>query len=70
MAFKKARIRFHKPNSLEDEYSPKANAEIIVTDEDKSKVYITIPMSSLAYALMGVSGIDCEMEITKNAKQV
>ena len=63
MSFKKARIRFHKPNSLDDEYSPKLNAEIIVVDEDKSKVYITIPMSSLAYALMGVSGIDCEMEI-------
>ena len=63
MSFKKARIRFHKPNSLEDEYSPKANAEIIVVDEEKNKAYITIPMSSLAYALMGVSGIDCEMEI-------
>lgn len=63
MSFKKARIRFHKPNSLDDEYSPKLNAEIIV-DEEKNKVYITILMSSLAYALMGVSGIDCEMEIT------
>ena len=63
MTFKKARIRFHKPNSLDDEYGPKLNAEIIVVDEEKNKVYITIPMSNLAYALMGVSGIDCEMEI-------
>ena len=55
----KARIRFTSPNGLDGE-----NAIITITDMEKTKVEVTIPMKSLMHALMGVAGIDCEMEIT------
>ena len=55
----KARIRFTSPKGLDGE-----NAIITITDMKKIKVEVTIPMKSLMHALMGVAGIDCEMEIT------
>ena len=55
----KARIRFTSPKGLDGE-----NAIITITDMKKTKVEVTIPMKSLMHALMGVAGIDCEMEIT------
>lgn len=54
-----ARLRIIRPNSLE----PNNNVQIILTDEEKHKVTCTLPISMFAYAVMGVSGIDCEMEI-------
>ena len=54
-----ARLRIIRPNSLE----PDGNVQIIVTDEEKHKVTCTLPISMFAYAIMGVSGIDCDMEI-------
>ena len=55
----KARIRFTSPNELDGE-----NAIITITDIEKTKVEVTVPMKSLMFALMGVAGIDCDMEIT------
>ena len=57
----KARIRFHKPNSIETD----GIVQIIITDDCKNHVYCTLPISSFAYAIMGTSGIDCEMDIKK-----
>ena len=54
-----ARLRIIRPNSLD----PKGNVQVIVTDEEKHKVTCTLPISMFAYAIMGVSGIDCDMEI-------
>ena len=54
----KARIRFTSPIGLDGE-----NAIITITDMEKTKVEVTIPMKSLMHALMGVAGIDCDMEI-------
>ena len=54
----KARIRFTRPIELDGE-----NAIITITDMKKHKVEIVIPMKSLMHALMGVSGVDCEMDI-------
>ena len=55
----KARIRFTRPNSLDSE-----NVLVTITDMKKIKVEVIIPMKSLMHALMGVAGIDCDMEIT------
>ena len=52
-------LRIIRPNSLD----PKGNVQVIVTDEEKHKVTCTLPISMFAYAIMGVSGIDCDMEI-------
>jgi len=54
----KARIRFTRPNSLDGE-----NALVTVTDMEKHKVEVTIPIKNLMHAIMGVAGVDCEMEI-------
>lgn len=54
-----ARLRIVRPNSLE----PNGNVQIIVADEEKHKVTCTLPISMFTYAIMGVSGIDCDMEI-------
>ena len=54
-----ARLRIIKPNSLE----PNDHVQVIVTDGEKHKVTCTLPISMFAYAIMGVSGIDCDMEI-------
>ena len=54
-----ARLRIIRPNSLD----PDGEVQIIVTDEEKHKVTCTLPISMFAYAIMGVSGIDCDMEI-------
>ena len=56
----KARLRMHKPNSLE----PDGVVQIIIVDENKQKVHAWLPIADFAYAVMGVSGIDCETEIT------
>ena len=56
----KARLRIHKPNSIELD----GIVQIIITDENKQKVHVQLPIADFAYAVMGVSGIDCEMEIT------
>ena len=54
-----ARIRFTKPNSLDAE-----NTLITIADYEKgTKVEVTIPVKSLMHAIMGVAGVDCEMEI-------
>lgn len=55
----KARLRIHKPNSIE----PDGIVQIIITDANRCKVECTLPIADFAYAVMGVSGIDCEMEI-------
>jgi hypothetical protein len=55
----KARIRFTRPNSLDGE-----NVLVTVTDMEKHKVEVIIPVKSLMHAIMGVAGVDCEMEIT------
>lgn len=55
----KARLRIHKPNSIE----PDGVVQIIIVDEEKHKVHAWLPISDFAYAMMGVSGIACEMEI-------
>jgi hypothetical protein len=55
----KARIRFTRPNSLDGE-----NVLVTVTDMEKHKVEVTIPIKNLMHAIMGVAGVDCEMEIT------
>ena len=54
-----ARLRIQKPNSLE----PDSNVQIIIVDDEKHRVTCTLPISMFTYALMGVSGIDCDMEI-------
>ena len=54
----KARIRFTRLNSLDSE-----NALITITDMEKHKVEVTIPIKSLMHAIMGVAGVDCDMEI-------
>ena len=54
-----ARLRIMRSISIE----PNGNVQIIVTDEEKHKVTCTLPISMFAYAIMGVSGIDCDMEI-------
>ena len=54
-----ARIRFTSPKGLDGE-----NAIITITDMKKTKVEVIVPMKSLMHALMGVAGIDCDMEIT------
>ena len=53
----KARIRFTRPNSLDGE-----NVVVTITDMEKHKVEVTIPIKSLMHAIMGVAGVDCEME--------
>lgn len=61
----KARLRIHKPNSLEpNRLEPDGVVQIIIVDEEKHKVHAWLPISDFAYAVMGVSGIDCDMEIT------
>lgn len=55
----KARLRIHKPNSIE----PDGVVQIIIVDDEKHKVHASLPISDFAYAIMGVSGIDCDMEI-------
>ena len=55
----KARLRIHKPNSVE----PDGVVQIIIVDQNKQKVHAWLPIADFAYAVMGVSGIDCEMEI-------
>lgn len=60
----KARLRIHKPNSIEpNSIEPNGVVQIIIVDEEKHKVHAWLPISDFAYAIMGVSGIDCEMEI-------
>ena len=54
----KARIRFTRLSSLDSE-----NVLITITDMKKHKVEVTVPMVSLMHAIMGVAGIDCNMEI-------
>lgn len=54
-----ARLRIIRPNSLDPD---NATVEIVVSDR-KNKVTCTLPISMFAYAVMGVSGIDCDMEI-------
>ena len=62
----KARLRIHKPNSIE----PDGVVQIIITDENKQKVHVQLPIVDFAYAVMGVSGIDCEMEIVDMKEKV
>ena len=59
----KARIRFTSPIGLDGE-----DAIITITDIKKCKVEIVIPMKSLMHALMGVAGVDCEMDIFNISK--
>ena len=59
----KARLRIHKPNSIE----PDGEVQIILSD-GTTKVHAVLPIANFAYALMGTSGIDCEMEIIQLAK--
>ena len=54
----KGRIRVEKPNSI----SKDGIVTVVITSE-VNKVECTIPVSDFAYALMGVSGIDCELSI-------
>lgn len=54
----KARIRFTRLSSLDSK-----NALITITDMKKHKVEVVVPMVSLMHAIMGVAGIDCDMEI-------
>ena len=54
-----ARLRIIRSNSIE----PDGNVQIIITDEEKHKVTCTLPISMFTYAVMGVSGIDCDIEI-------
>ena len=56
-----ARLRIIRPNSLDPD---NATVEIVVSDR-KNKVTCTLPISMFASAIMGVSGMDCDMEITE-----
>ena len=62
----KARLRIQKPNSIE----PDGVVQIIITDANRCKVECTLPIAYFAYALMGVSGIDCEMETVDMKEKV
>ena len=53
-----ARLRITKPNSVD----PDGTTIITITGEDQI-VTCQLPIADFAYALMGVSGIDCELEV-------
>ena len=52
------RIRIVKPNSID-----KDGIVTVVITSEVNKVECTLSVSDFAYALMGVSGIDCELNI-------